>query len=151
MANLNYDAAGLTAEQKELAEKLGRIFSDEENRKKISSMRTAEDVISFYEDNGYSYTEEQKDKIREVFAGLAESHPEGELTEEELLKVAGGWSWEGFFTGTGVGAVLGGIAGGLAAGLLASNPVGWAIGGALVVAGGVGTVGGLFMDEEGLI
>lgn len=35
------------------------------------------DVIAFYEENGFSYTEDQKQKIREVFEELKEKASNG--------------------------------------------------------------------------
>lgn len=146
MENKNFDMFELSAEQKEAAEKFEAIFSDEENKKKISEMRSAEDVIAFYEENGFSYTDADKDKIREAFDELVRKDNGGELTEDELADVAGGWGWSGFFSGSAAGAILGGFVGVMMGSLLASNPVGWAVGGALVCAGVLGVGLGAAID-----
>ena len=134
----------LTEEQRERIEKLDTILSDPENQKKISAMTSPDEAFAFYEENGFVLTEEQKKMIIEKAEELAERSKDGELTEDELEAVAGGWSWTGFAECGIFGGIMGGLAGFFAAGLIASNPVGWAIGiGALVLGGGAAVTGGL--------
>lgn len=137
-----YDVNELTAEEQARVEKVKALLSDEQNKEKIKAMRTADEVIAFYEENGFTYSEDEKQKIRKTFDELKEKNPEGELTEEALENVAGGWDWGSFISGiTGGGAIGALMAGGTAA-LLGSNPIGWAIGGALLLGAGMGTAMG---------
>ena len=139
----------LTEEQKERIEKLDTLLSDPENRKKIEAMTSPDEAFAFYEENGFVLTEEQKKMIIEKAEELAERSKDGELTEEELEAVAGGWSWLGFSVAGGTGAVLGAVLGGLVSAFVFSNPVGWVIGlGAVVVAGSMGAVGGIYGVKE---
>ena len=133
----------LTEEQKERVEKIDALLSDPENQKKLKAMTSVDEVIAFYEENGFSFTEEQKKEIREKSEELAARSTDGELTEEELESVAGGWGWGSFFKFGGFGAVVGAGIGVLAAGFMLSNPVGWGvlIGGA-IGAGIFGVAGG---------
>lgn len=141
---MNYNTNELTAEQMARLEKLKEIFSDEQNQEKVRKMRTAEDVIAFYEENGFSYSEDDKKKIREVFEELKEKNNDGELSTDDLEKIVGGWDWGGFISGATGGGLVGGIVGGGLAALLGSNPVGWAIGGVLLVGGGLGAAIGTY-------
>ena len=144
--NQTVDVNELTAEQKARLEKLKEIFSDEQNQEKIKAMNTADDIIAFYEENGFSYGEDDKQKIREVFDELKAKASDGEISEEDLENVAGGWNLENFFAGASGGGVMGGLFAGGFAVLVGSNPIGWAIGGALAAGGAMGAALGLATD-----
>ena len=133
----------LTEEQRDKVERIDELLADPENQKKISAMTSVDEVIAFYEENGFSFTEEQKKEIREKSEELAARSTDDELTEEELENVAGGWGWGSFFKFGGAGGALGACVGVLAAGFMASNPIGWGIliGGA-IGAGIFGVAGG---------
>ena len=135
----------LTEEQRKEIEKLDALLSDPENQKKISAMTSVDEVFSFYEEHGYEFTEDQKKMIREKSEELAARSKEGELTEEELEAVAGGWGWSNFFKGSGWGAIVGGAIGyGFATVIVVGTPVGWAVGiGALVAGGTLGVLNAL--------
>ena len=133
-----YDVNELTAEQKAGLEKIEELLADENNWEKFRAMQTAEEVIAFYEENGFTYTEDEKKKICEVFEELKEKISQGELSEEELEMAAGGWDWGYFAAGASGGAFIGGLFAGGMAFICASNPIGWAVGGALVVGGVLG-------------
>ena len=87
---------------------------------------------------------EKKYDVNELSEEL-KGKSQDELSEDELEKIAGGWSWENFISGFTGGAVVGGAFAGGVAFLCASNPIGWAVGGALVVGGvlggGIGAAG----------
>ena len=121
------DVNGLTKEQKSRVEKVRKLLADEQNQEKLKAMRTADEVIAFYEENGFTYSNDDKQKIREAFDELIKMNPEGELTEEELATIAGGWDWGNFGLGFGAGGAFGAMIAGGAAFLIGSNPVGWAI------------------------
>ena len=133
-----------TEDLKAAAEKIEAILRDEKNQDKIKSLTDIEDIIAFFEENGVSYTDELKDEIRKAAADLSAQVGDGELTEDALASVAGGWSWDSFFGGATGGAIVGGIIGAIA---LSTNPAGWAIAagigvGALVGAGSLGSLAG---------
>lgn len=141
-----YDVNELTAGQTARVEKVRDLLADEQNQEKIKAMRTADEVIAFYEENGFKYSDDEKQKIREVFEELKKKSPEDELTEEELEGIAGGWNWGDFGLGFGAGGTFGAMFAGGAAFLIGSNPVGWAIGGALALGAGVGSFFGAEID-----
>lgn len=128
----------MTAEQKKRLEDMKAFL--EKNADRLNKMTTDEEAFAFFEENGYSFSAEEKEAIKKT----AKEGYERELSDEELSKTAGGWSWP--FT------IVGGFGGGalgLAAALyIPTNPVGWVIG----VCGVVGAIGGsisggLFGDE----
>ena len=136
------------AELKAAEEKIETLLRDEKNQDKIKSLTDIEDIMGFFEENGVSYTDELKDEIRKATADLSAEVGDGELTEDALASVAGGWSWDSFFGGASGGAIVGGIIGAIAA---STNPVGWVIAagagvGALVGAGSLGSLIGAIGD-----
>ncbi len=100
-----------------------------------------DEAIAFVEDNGFTFTEAQKEEIRKKTAGLATSAKKQELTPDDLEAAAGGWDWTNFFAVGGTGGVVGAILGAAAVVALASNPVGWVV--AAGAAGGAVATGGL--------
>lgn len=114
----------LTDEERAHVEKLEAIFADEKNQEKMKTITDIDEIMAFYEENGFSYTEEQKEEVRRVVAEISARSGDVELTEDELEDVAGGWSWKSFFGGVGGGTMVGSIAGLC---LAASNPVGWSL------------------------
>ena len=114
----------LTDEQRERAEKLEALLSDEKNLERIKAMTSMDEAFAFYEENGISLTDEQKEEIRKFSEEMAKKHADGELSEEELEAVAGGWSWFSF----GTGAVFSGILGAVGYAFALTNPVGWVVG-----------------------
>lgn len=118
----------LTAEQKKRLEEMGALL--EKNADRLNKMTTDEEVFAFFEENGYSFTAEEKETIKKI----AKEGYERELSDDELTQAAGGWGWGFSIIGT-----LGGGGLGLAGALfLSSNPVGWVI----LTCGAVGAVGG---------
>lgn len=121
-------------------QKIDDLLSKEENKEKLSKMTTPEEVISFFEENGYTYSDEAKKEIME----LSKHYNEGELTEDDLAEVSGGWSWGLFGAGTAVGGLFGGAIGCVGALCALTGPVGWIVGGcALAGAAAVGIASGL--------
>jgi predicted ribosomally synthesized peptide with nif11-like leader len=118
----------LTAEQKKRLEEMGALL--EKNADRLKKMTTDEEVFAFFEENGYCFTDEEKEIIKKT----AKEGYEKELSDDELSQVAGGWGW-GFF---GIGTVGGGALGLAGSLFLSSNPVGWVI----LTCGAVGAVGG---------
>ncbi len=144
--------ANFTEEQKKKIEELSAVFADPANQEKVKNLKSVDEVFDFYEANGYKFSDEEKQKISAFSADMADKCADGELTEEELAAAAGGWSWSGFWS-AGLGGLIGGAAAGgslaalagvTATGLVAAGPVGWAILGCGLAAGGVAAVvGGL--------
>lgn len=54
----------------ERAEKLKEIFTDESNQERIKNTTDIDEIIAFYEENGFIYTEEEKEVIRKTTAEL---------------------------------------------------------------------------------
>ena len=130
----------LTDEERAHVEKLEAIFADEKNQEKMKTITDIDEIMAFYEENGFSYTEEQKEEVRRVVAEISARSGDVELTEDELEDVAGGWSWKKFkksVYGAVGGGVTGLILGGAIGALVLSSPAGW-IAGAGIVVGAVG-------------
>ena len=137
--------SNLTDEQKAAVEKIEAILRDEKNQEKIASISEIDEIIAFFEENGIPYTDGQKEEIRKAAAELSASVSDGELTEDELASVAGGWNWDSFIGGGIGGAIVGGLIGTIA---MVSYPVGWVVAagagvGVLVGGGTIGTITGL--------
>ena len=132
----------LTEEQKAELEKLKKLFEKKEVQDRLASMKTPDEVIALYEENGWKFTEEQKDQIRSFAEKKAQEFEGRELTDDELESAAGGWSWSNFGFGEVAGAILG-------AGLVVmslSNPAGWAVIAGAAVGGNIlGPVLGVYM------
>ena len=80
---------------------------------------------------------------------FADQSKDGELSEEDLSEVAGGWGWFGFGFGSAIGGFGGAIVGCVAAVATLSNPVGWIVGGcALAGAAVVGGAAGALTDDS---
>lgn len=79
-------------------EKLLTIINDKEFPDKLSACDSMEKLRKLFADGGLELSDEQ---IREMFQGVADCFEkikknDGELTEEELEEIAGGWSWKVF-------------------------------------------------------
>ena len=140
----------LTEEQKANIEKIDAILADEKNRERIKAMTSDDEVFAFFEENGFSFTEEERQQIKAFAEKAAEKYANVELTEEELEQVAGGWSL-GWFLKAGLPAGTFGVGTGafgiFCATVGATGPIGWVVGGVCIVAGiGLGVLSG-FADE----
>lgn len=146
----NEELNRLTPEQRACAEKVDALLGDEKNRERLLTMKTADEAIAFFEENGITCTDEQKEEIRKKAGEMAAAAKKQELSPDELQAASGGWSWKGFAGGS----ILGGGAGAaVALGVIAaSNPIGWAAlavtAAAVVGAGVVGTLSGAFGQDE---
>lgn len=101
----------------------------EKNADKVKELKTEEEVFAFFEENGYTFTAEEKEAIRK----FAEENKDRELSDEELSQAAGGWAWLDSILGSNYGSAFG-----LVAGLvLTGNPFGWFTIGCMVVFGGL--------------
>ena len=129
----------LTEEQRAYVEKTEALFADEKNQERLKAMTSPDEVFAFFEENGISFTEEQKQETLALAEEMKETFGD-ELSEEDLAAVAGGWSWKKFkksVYGAVGGGVTGLILGGAIGALVLSNPAGW-IAGAGIVVGAVG-------------
>lgn len=81
----------LTPGERACAEKVDVLLGDEKNREKIQSIRTVDEAIVFMEENGFAYTDEQKEEIRKRAGELASLAKTRELTPEDLASAA----WQG--------------------------------------------------------
>ncbi len=124
----------LTEEQKANLKKVEAFISRMDIQEKITSMKTVDEVIGLYEENGFSFTEKQKSQIRKFAEETAKEFEDKELTSDELKEIAAGWNL--FHT--------------ISAFELLTNPLGWATALNIVSAAiGLG-VGGMIEDELGL-
>ena len=101
----------LTEEQRDRVERIDELLADPENQERIKGMTSADEIIAFFEENGFSFTEEQKQELRSLSKVVAERCEDGELSEEDLEAIAGGWSWSLFGQGfaiTGLGLLAAG-------------------------------------------
>ena len=87
----------LTEELKDSINKIKEFLSNKEIKEKIASMKTPAEIIGLIEENGFSFTEEQKNRIKEFFDEKEKELTDKALTDEELSAVAGGWTWGGLW------------------------------------------------------
>lgn len=78
----------------EVMEKLSPLWENEEFVKAMAAAETDEDVIKLFADNGISVTEEEVAEVRASAATM------GELDEEDLEEVSGGFIMAAFTAAT---------------------------------------------------
>ena len=88
-------------------EKFMELLHTETFNKELMNCTSAEAVKELLDRNGVDFTMEEIDAILITVGNtlIKLEENDGELTEEDLEQVAGGWSWGGFFKGLLVGAV----------------------------------------------
>lgn len=113
------------------------LLGDEKNREKIQSTRTVDEAIVFMEENGFAYTDEQKEEIRKRAGELASLAKTRELTPEDLASAAGGRGIEDPVHRWGISATFSApmILAGVGVGLFAATPVGWVVAAGIAVGG----------------
>ena len=124
----------------ERVDKLVSLFRNEEFDKQLVACSDNQAVVKLFAENGVEMTEEDAEATMAYIKGLVQKLMEndGELSEEELEMVAGGWKgWDMFWVSVGSLAF-----GGFCMGAASGTGVGMAIG---VAAGAVvGAIAGLF-------
>ena len=120
-----------------LLEKLAALFKNEEFDRQLMACPDNQAVVKLFGENGFEMTEEEAGAIIAYIKGLVQKLKDGngELGEEELEMIAGGWSgWGNFFI------AIGGTAAGCA--LVLGLPLG-GVGAAIGAA--IGAVAGIFI------
>ena len=89
-------------------EKFMELLHTETFSKEFMNCASAEAVKELLDRNGVDFT---MDDINDMMAAMGSTmikleENNGELSEEDLEQVAGGWSWKGFFIGMVAGAVI---------------------------------------------
>ena len=92
----------------EQSQRIIELESDEAFMKKLMNCDSAEKVQALFKENGADIAMEQ---VNDLLKGIGElliqlGNNDGELTEDELEQIAGGWSWKGFVTGTLLGVAV---------------------------------------------
>ena len=105
----------------ERLEKLGELFKTPSFCDQLIVCPDHQAARKLFEDNGVLLSQEETDavilQIKTLVHKLVEN--DGELSEEDLEQISGGWSWEGFF-----GGIMTGGSGGAAIGAIIGNNVG---------------------------
>ena len=103
------------------AEKFMELLHDEAFSKEFFNCASEAAVKELLDRNGVDFSMEEIDAIMVGVGTTLQKLEEnnGELTEEDLEQVAGGWSWGGFFKGIGLGIVVGAIMGAIVVGCIA--------------------------------
>ena len=92
----------------EQSQRIIELESDEAFMKKLMNCDSAEKVQTLFKENGVDLSMEQ---VNDLLKGIGElliqlGNNDGELTEDELEQIAGGWSWKGFVTGALLGVAV---------------------------------------------
>ena len=66
-----------------------KMKTDSEFREKVVALKTKEERKSFVKNEGFDFTKEEFEQVKKEYINKAKS--EGELSDEDLEKVAGGW------------------------------------------------------------
>ena len=100
------EQARLEGEVPASVEKFMELLNHDSFREEVMNCASAEAVKELLDRNGVDFSMEEIDAILiavgNTMIKLEENN--GELSEEDLEQVAGGWSWGGFFKGLLVGA-----------------------------------------------
>jgi hypothetical protein len=142
------EQARLEGEVPASVEKFMELLHTETFHKEVMNCDSAEAVKELLDRNGIDFTMEEIDAILIAVGNtlIKLEENDGELTEEDLEQVAGGWSWGGFFKGLLIGAAVAALMVGAA--VLTLGSLGTA-GPIIVVAAGAaigGVVGGIKGD-----
>jgi hypothetical protein len=91
-------------------EKYLELMNQESFAKEFANCASEEAVKELFDRNGIDFTAEEIDAILIGIGTMMQKLEEndGELSEEDLEMVAGGWSWKNFLTGV-VAGLVGGI------------------------------------------
>jgi hypothetical protein len=99
------DQARMEGEVPASVEKFMELLHTETFNKEFMNCDSAEAVKELLDRNGIDFTMEEIDAILIAVGNtlIKLEENDGELTEEDLEQVAGGWSWGGFFKGIALG------------------------------------------------
>ena len=88
-------------------EKFAELIRDEAFAAALNNCGSAEAVKELLDKNGVDFSMEEIHAMLVVVGTLFQKLEEndGELTDEDLEQIAGGWSWGSFFKGLGIGAL----------------------------------------------
>ena len=97
-----------TQDLDEQSQRIIELENDEAFTKKLMNCDSAEKVQALFKENGVDFSMEQ---VNDLLKGIAElliqlGNNDGELTEDELEQIAGGWNWRGFISGVITGVAL---------------------------------------------
>ena len=125
-------------EQAKKQEKLGILFENEDFCKQYAACTEIPVAVKLFADHGLELTESEVEAMTAQYHAIARRliENDGELTDEDLDMISGGWSWMGAFLG-------------LVAGASAGAGVGWVFGGPWAGAA-VGAIIGIFVGGNAL-
>lgn len=104
------EESGEFAIKKRLEDLKLKIEADPNIKEKLFSLDSPEEVQSFLEDKGISFSINEINEIRDIILKIVTKKENGELSEEDLEEVAGGFV---ALTATIIGLLAGVVAGGL--------------------------------------
>ena len=121
----------------ERVDKLVSLFKNEEFDKQLVACPDNQAVVKLFAENGVEMTEEDAEATMAYIKGLVQKLMEndGELSEEELEMVAGGWSGWGTFWASVASCAWGGFAMGAA----------WGTGPGMAIGAAAGTIVGIIV------
>lgn len=122
----------------EKMEKVGELLKDEAFIAAFLAADSAEEAAALFVGRGVEMGAEETTQLAKQIVSLSNKllENDGELTEEELEQIAGGWNWAAFGVGLAGGAAVGAMFGSMV------GPVGTAVG-AVVTGVVVGVLSGL--------
>ena len=133
-------------QQGERLEQLNSLLKNEDFCQKFIACAHKQEAARLFADYGLTLTETELEglisQIRTITQKLLDN--DGELSEEHLEQIAGGWSWGSFFAALASGVTFAGTGGAIVGSTIPG--IGTVVGGLIgaVVGVGIGVVGGLF-------